>query len=189
MLSHVEGLTQKDAGLKLPSNHAPSDTNVLRSSQESFRSSQPRQSSTPVDEAPLRLVISKMVLRNFKSYAGTVEIGPFHKVLPDVITSMSCRFADGGTLGWQSFTSIVGPNGSGKSNVIDSLLFVFGFKAKKMRQGKLSELIHNSTNYQNLDSCTVEVHFQEIIDLVCKQRSYERKIGKLDYLLINQVLA
>ncbi|KND02295.1 uncharacterized protein SPPG_02770 [Spizellomyces punctatus DAOM BR117] len=90
-----------------------------------------------------RMVISKMVLRNFKSYAGTVEIGPFHK----------------------SFTSIVGPNGSGKSNVIDSLLFVFGFKAKKMRQGKLSELIHNSTHHQNLDSCSVEVHFREIIDL------------------------
>ncbi|KAJ3044213.1 hypothetical protein HDV00_002891 [Rhizophlyctis rosea] len=84
-----------------------------------------------------------MVLNNFKSYAGTVEIGPFHK----------------------SFTSIVGPNGSGKSNVIDSLLFVFGFKAKKIRQGKLSELIHNSTNYQHLTSCSVEVHFREIIDL------------------------
>ncbi|KAJ3297941.1 hypothetical protein HK104_011341 [Borealophlyctis nickersoniae] len=84
-----------------------------------------------------------MVLHNFKSYAGKVEIGPFHK----------------------SFTSIVGPNGSGKSNVIDSLLFVFGFKAKKMRQGKLSELIHNSTHFQNLTSCTVEVHFREIIDL------------------------
>ncbi|KAJ3016893.1 hypothetical protein HKX48_003806 [Thoreauomyces humboldtii] len=90
-----------------------------------------------------RLMISKMVLKNFKSYAGIVEIGPFHK----------------------SFTSIVGPNGSGKSNVIDSLLFVFGFKAKKMRQGKLSELIHNSTHHQNLTSCSVEVHFQEIVDL------------------------
>lgn len=27
-----------------------------------------------------RLIIKKMVLENFKSYAGTVEIGPFHKV-------------------------------------------------------------------------------------------------------------
>lgn len=27
-----------------------------------------------------RLVISKMVLINFKSYAGKIEIGPFHKV-------------------------------------------------------------------------------------------------------------
>lgn len=44
----------------------------------------------------------------------------------------------------QSFSSIVGPNGSGKSNTIDALLFVFGYRATKMRQGKLSELIHNS---------------------------------------------
>lgn len=44
----------------------------------------------------------------------------------------------------QSFSSIVGPNGSGKSNTIDALLFVFGFRATKMRQGKFSELIHNS---------------------------------------------
>ena len=44
----------------------------------------------------------------------------------------------------QSFSSIVGPNGSGKSNTIDALLFVFGFRASKMRQGKFSELIHNS---------------------------------------------
>ena len=27
-----------------------------------------------------RLVIHKMVLNNFKSYAGKIEIGPFHKV-------------------------------------------------------------------------------------------------------------
>lgn len=33
----------------------------------------------------------------------------------------------------QSFTSIVGPNGSGKSNVIDSMLFVFGYRAQKIR--------------------------------------------------------
>ncbi|TPX34555.1 hypothetical protein SmJEL517_g02796 [Synchytrium microbalum] len=94
------------------------------------------------DHVP-RLVISKMVLVNFKSYAGRIEVGPFHK----------------------SFTSVVGPNGSGKSNVIDALLFVFGFKAKKMRQGKLSELIHNSSEFQDLESCSVEVHFQEIKDL------------------------
>ena len=35
-----------------------------------------------------------------------------------------------------------------------------------MRQGKLSELIHNSANYPDLDDCKVEVHFQEITDLV-----------------------
>ncbi|KAJ3250283.1 Structural maintenance of chromosomes protein 4, partial [Chytriomyces hyalinus] len=100
------------------------------------------QKTTPATREP-RLVISKLVLRNFKSYGGCIEIGPFHK----------------------SFTSIVGPNGSGKSNVIDALLFVFGFKAKKMRQGKLSDLIHNSATFPNLDSAGVEVHFQEIFDM------------------------
>jgi len=97
----------------------------------------------PVESVP-RLVIEKMVLINFKSYAGRQEIGPFHK----------------------SFTSVVGPNGSGKSNVIDALLFVFGYRASKMRQGKLSELIHNSSGAEDLDSCTVEIHFCEILDLV-----------------------
>ncbi|CAO3598210.1 unnamed protein product [Absidia cylindrospora] len=89
-----------------------------------------------------RLVITKMILNNFKSYAGRQVIGPFHK----------------------SFSAVVGPNGSGKSNVIDALLFVFGYRANKMRQGKLSELIHNSAQHPNLESCSVEVHFQEIID-------------------------
>ncbi|KAI3629474.1 hypothetical protein MIR68_012489 [Amoeboaphelidium protococcarum] len=84
-----------------------------------------------------------MVLENFKSYKGRIEIGPFHK----------------------SFTSIVGPNGSGKSNVIDAMLFVFGFKAKKMRQEKLSGLIHSSDATEGvLDYCSVEVHFHEITD-------------------------
>jgi structural maintenance of chromosome 4 len=50
--------------------------------------------------------------------------------------------------------------------VIDALLFVFGFKAKKMRQEKLSGLIHSSQSHANLESCSVEVHFHEIIDKV-----------------------
>ena len=55
---------------------------------------------------------------------------------------------------------------SGKSNTIDALLFVFGYRASKIRQGKLSELIHNSARYPDLDECSVEVHFREIIDPV-----------------------
>ena len=90
-----------------------------------------------------RTVIRNLVLNNFKSYAGRQEVGPFHA----------------------SFSSVVGPNGSGKSNVIDSLLFVFGFRASKMRQGKISALIHNSAAFPDLDHCEVEVHFQEVMDL------------------------
>ncbi|KAI0312985.1 RecF/RecN/SMC N terminal domain-containing protein [Amylostereum chailletii] len=111
-------------------------------------SASPRKSALPPPpeepEAPKeRLTIHKLALVNFKSYAGRQEIGPFHK----------------------SFSAIVGPNGSGKSNTIDALLFVFGYRASKMRQGKLSELIHNSAQYPDLDSCTVEVHFRDIVDL------------------------
>ncbi|KAJ0042285.1 hypothetical protein Pint_19222 [Pistacia integerrima] len=90
-----------------------------------------------------RLFIKEMVMRNFKSYAGEQRVGPFHK----------------------SFSAVVGPNGSGKSNVIDAMLFVFGKRAKQMRLNKVSELIHNSTNHQNLDNAGVSVHFQEIVDL------------------------
>lgn len=35
-----------------------------------------------------------------------------------------------------------------------------------MRQTKLSDLIHNSEGFQNIDSCTVDIHFEEIIDIV-----------------------
>jgi structural maintenance of chromosome 4 len=90
-----------------------------------------------------RIVITYLILTNFKSYAGRQEVGPFHG----------------------SFSSVVGPNGSGKSNVIDSLLFVFGFRASKMRQGKISALIHNSAQYPDLDHCEVAVHFREVMDL------------------------
>ncbi|CAM8972758.1 unnamed protein product [Rhodiola kirilowii] len=100
-------------------------------------------SSVPKKSRLPRLFIKEMVMRNFKSYAGEQRVGPFHK----------------------SFSAVVGPNGSGKSNVIDAMLFVFGKRAKQMRLNKVSELIHNSTNHQNLDSAGVSVHFQEIIDL------------------------
>lgn len=66
----------------------------------------------------------------------------------------------------QRFSCIIGPNGSGKSNVIDSMLFVFGYRAQKIRSKKLSVLIHNSDEHKDIQSCTVEVHFQKIIDKV-----------------------
>jgi structural maintenance of chromosome 4 len=99
-------------------------------------------SEAPAGTPTTRLMITKMVLENFKSYAGVQEIGPFHK----------------------RFSSIVGPNGSGKSNVIDALLFVFGKRAKQLRLNKVSELIHKSSNYTNLEYAKVEIYFQLILD-------------------------
>jgi structural maintenance of chromosome 4 len=93
-------------------------------------------------DLPGRLLIERVVLKNFKSYAGEKTIGPFHKNL----------------------TSVVGPNGSGKSNLLESLLFAFGKRARKMRLKKLSELIHRSSAHPNLSEACVEVHFVNIID-------------------------
>ncbi|NXD31260.1 SMC4 protein, partial [Spelaeornis formosus] len=89
-----------------------------------------------------RLMITHIVNQNFKSYAGEQTLGPFHK----------------------RFSCIIGPNGSGKSNIIDSLLFVFGYRAQKIRSKKLSVLIHNSDEHRDIQSCSVEVHFQKITD-------------------------
>lgn len=105
------------------------------------------------NDNPSRLIITKMVLENFKSYAGVKEIGPFHKC----------------------FSAVVGPNGSGKSNVIDAMLFVFGKRAKKLRLNKVSELIHSSDAYKDspLEYARVSVHFVEIIDTGDGDEDYE----------------
>lgn len=48
------------------------------------------------------------------------------------------------------------------------MLFVFGYRSKMIRTKKVSQLIHNSENHQNVQSCTVAVHFQKIVDLVSR---------------------
>lgn len=109
-----------------------------------------------------RLIITKIVNNFFKSYADEQVLGPFHKVGVSYIFILyygkQCLF--------QCFNAIVGPNGSGKSNVIDSMLFVFGYRAAKIRSKKVSVLLHNSNKYRNVQTCTVAVHFALIIDKV-----------------------
>ena len=61
---------------------------------------------------------------------------------------------------------MVGPNGSGKSNMIDAMLFVFGYRAAKIRSKKVSVLIHKSDQHRDFRHCSVSVHFQKILDLV-----------------------
>ncbi|KAI1316603.1 hypothetical protein EDD11_009728 [Mortierella claussenii] len=136
--------SQSGAGSPLPSSPHPQSSSLAPT--EVIKE--------PTLEVTPRLVIEKMVLVDFKSYAGRQKIGPFHK----------------------SFTSIVGPNGSGKSNVIDALLFVFGYRSSKMRQSKLSELIHKSSGAEDIESCTVEIHFCEILDMPGPD-NYERVPG------------
>ncbi|KAE9548318.1 hypothetical protein FO519_008470 [Halicephalobus sp. NKZ332] len=87
-----------------------------------------------------RVMITHIDVTDFKSYSGTQVIGPFHHAL----------------------NGIVGPNGSGKSNVIDSLLFVFGFRSNKIRAAKLSSFIHKSAK-KSPTSCTVTVNFVQYL--------------------------
>ena len=44
------------------------------------------------------------------------------------------------------------------------MLFVFGYKAQKIRSKRLSVLIHNSSKFENVPSCRVAVHFRQIKD-------------------------
>eukprot|EP00096_Caligus_rogercresseyi_P007006 TRINITY_DN2421_c0_g1_i1.p1 TRINITY_DN2421_c0_g1~~TRINITY_DN2421_c0_g1_i1.p1 ORF type:complete len:1275 (-),score=567.41 TRINITY_DN2421_c0_g1_i1:128-3952(-) len=83
------------------------------------------------------LIITEMICENFKSYAGLQQLGPFHP----------------------SFNAVIGPNGSGKSNVIDAMLFVFGYRASKIRSKKISVLIHSSSEHPGLKQCSVTVVF------------------------------
>eukprot|EP00835_Amoeboradix_gromovi_P003572 NODE_242_length_13076_cov_0.518379.p1 type:complete len:1115 gc:universal NODE_242_length_13076_cov_0.518379:353-3697(+) len=87
------------------------------------------------DSSQHSLYLKRIVVENFKSYFGRHNVGDFH---PD-------------------FTSIVGSNGSGKSNIIDSLLFVFGFRSNYLRHSKLSNLIYSG--HVQCQFCIVELHF------------------------------
>lgn len=107
-----------------------------------------------------RLIITHIVNENFKSYAGVQELGPFHKY----------------------FTAIIGPNGSGKSNVIDSMLFVFGYRASRLRSKKVSALLHESPNHAKVNSCTVTVHFALIYDVPEDVDAYKIKEGSEFYI-------
>ncbi|XP_062833579.1 structural maintenance of chromosomes protein 4 isoform X3 [Anolis carolinensis] len=131
---HVNGLPQQAVSDEVVDN---------RSLEEILSSIPPPPPPAMTNEAGApRLMITHIVNQNFKSYAGEQILGPFHK----------------------RFSCIIGPNGSGKSNVIDSMLFVFGYRAQKIRSKKLSVLIHNSDEHSDIQSCTIEVHFQKIID-------------------------
>ncbi|KAG5502486.1 hypothetical protein JIQ42_05365 [Leishmania sp. Namibia] len=100
-----------------------------------------------------RLVIRDIDVENFKSYYGSHRIGPFHK----------------------TFTAVIGPNGSGKSNVIDSMLFVFGRNAKKIRLEKLAEVIHNSAAHPNLSYASVTVNFVRLSETAAQEKDAEQR--------------
>lgn len=51
-------------------------------------------------------------------------------------------------------------------------MFVLGYRARKMRQSRLSDLIHMSEGQGEVEECTVEVHFKRIIDAASPAEDY-----------------
>ncbi|KAI5191681.1 structural maintenance of chromosome 4 [Nematocida minor] len=88
-----------------------------------------------MEEKAKRVYIERIVVEDFKSYKGQHTIGPFGR----------------------GFNTIVGPNGSGKSNVIDCILFVLGFKAKKLRHTRAEDLIHSGEPRPTRASVSIEM--------------------------------
>ncbi|ADM11826.2 chromosome segregation ATPase [Encephalitozoon intestinalis ATCC 50506] len=85
----------------------------------------------------MNLRLESITIHNFKSYKGT-----------HVIQGLDPRF-----------TAVVGANGSGKSNIIDSILFVLGFRARRMRHSSMAGLIYSGDG--NQDMCYVELGFNK----------------------------
>lgn len=98
--------------------------------------------------------IKELEVYNFKSYFGKQVIGPFS----------------------DHFTCIIGPNGNGKSNILDAMLFVFGFKSSKLRQDSLASLIHSSA-FGQPDEAKVTVEFVETKTIESVEMSVNRQSG------------
>ena len=87
-------IEENEAEQGVPSQDAipdtPTETPVDPPMDTSQTSSRGSVSKPPAPDEP-RLMISKIVTDNFKSYAGKISLGPFHKV---IINSLSILFSD-----------------------------------------------------------------------------------------------
>eukprot|EP00117_Sycon_ciliatum_P043766 scpid25552/ scgid31647/ Structural maintenance of chromosomes protein 1A len=66
-------------------------------------------------------ILSRLEVENFKSYKGSMVIGPL-----------------------SPFTAVIGPNGCGKSNLMDAISFVLGEKTVSLRVKHVKDLIHGA---------------------------------------------
>lgn len=63
--------------------------------------------------------LERIELDNFKSYGGSVVVGPF-----------------------KGFNAVIGTNGSGKSNLMDAISFVLGVRTSQLRGNQLRDLVY-----------------------------------------------
>ncbi|KAI6212922.1 Structural maintenance of chromosomes protein 4 [Aphelenchoides besseyi] len=109
-----------------------------------------------------RLIITHIVVENFKSYYGRRTLGPFHKVnqSSDELEQTSLR----------SWVQMDLENRMSSTRFSSSLVF----EPIEFAPKKVSSLIHSSSAHPNVNSCKVEVHFAKIYD---KGNDYTVKSG------------
>lgn len=79
-MTQEKELTAKETNSNRPSVLASSLQALESPIQEQTVAEQEMSMDCSPNQPSTRLLIQKIVLNNFKSYAGRVEIGPFHKV-------------------------------------------------------------------------------------------------------------
>ncbi len=102
--------------------------------------------------------LERIVMNNFKSFAGRVSVSFEH-----------------------GFTVIAGPNGSGKSNVVDAITFVLGVtSAKSIRADRMSGLIFNGgTRRKPAEFCEVTLHIRnDSVKELPEEITIKRRISK-----------
>ena len=61
------------------------------------------------------------------------------------------------------------------------MLFVFGYRARKIRSKKVSVLVHSSEHHAHLTHCSVSVHFHNIVDLVSAAQCHLPAVSVLSW--------
>jgi RecF/RecN/SMC N terminal domain len=115
-------------------------------------------------KANAALKINYVEISNFKSFKGTVKVGPGP---------------------FQNLTTIVDPNGCGKSNIVDAVLLALGLNPHKMKH-KAEDLICKSKDSPD-DITSVAIIFQEDNELESSKR--ELKGTTNSYYINNKKLA
>ena len=93
--------------------------------------------------------VRSLQVTNFKSYAGTQELGPF-----------------------SNFTAIIGTNASGKSNCFDAICFVLGAQSSALRCRDLNDLIYKGPGErQTMASVQLTLENENL-----KQKTFRRTI-------------
>eukprot|EP00178_Gracilaria_changii_P018546 TRINITY_DN530_c0_g1_i1.p1 TRINITY_DN530_c0_g1~~TRINITY_DN530_c0_g1_i1.p1 ORF type:complete len:1242 (+),score=251.58 TRINITY_DN530_c0_g1_i1:154-3879(+) len=99
--------------------------------------------------------LDRLELHNFKSYGGTVMVGPF-----------------------KGFTAIIGTNGSGKSNLMDAISFVLGVRTSQLRGNQLRDLVYRNLEDPQDDHATRKAY----VKLVYRKNNEGEQVDEMEFM-------